>query len=204
MLLHELGIDQVVYNLRFTTIVSAHDAQPGFLACQSTDVYDRPISLVFDAAAELQDGAVVSLTDLPMRNCVNLRMLERGLVYPTFYSSMEPDLVDLFTQATCEARQRLAGLWALDRSADFWLQHPATLSEDVVILPKLFRRLTTFFEACSDYRQLTAYRKSKRDRVLIRQTGAKSDLASLTDVDPSGRRLRLTQPPEALIFDPKP
>lgn len=203
VLLHELGIDQVVYNLRFTTIIAARDAQPGFLACQATDGYDRPISLVFDAEAPLIDGAVLSLPELPMANCVNLRMLERGLVYPTFYSSMEPDLLDIFTRATCKARQQLVGLWALDRTGDFVLQHPGTLSDDVVILPKLFRRLTTFFESCSNHSDLQAYLASKHDRVLVRETGLKTDLASLTQVGEDGRHVSFAQPPETLIFDPK-
>ena len=138
-----------------------------------------------------------------MEQCANLRMARMGLAYPTFYSSMEPGLLKLFTDVTIACRKGLVGLWALDKTGGFTLRNTSTLTDDVVILPKLFRRLTTFFQECSSFEELPAYLRKTHDRVLIRQPGIKATFDQLLTISPDGRNIALTQPPENLIFDPK-
>jgi hypothetical protein len=138
-----------------------------------------------------------------MERCVNLQMTQLGLAYPTFYSSMGPELLDLFTNVARTCRAGLVGLWALDKTAGFTLRNISTVTDDLVILPKLFRRLTTFFLDCSTFEELPAYIKKSRDRVQVRSTGVKTTLDKLLTISPDGRDIALTQPPENLIFDPK-
>jgi endonuclease YncB( thermonuclease family) len=201
VLLELLGIRDVIFNLSLTQVHSAADNTNGFIATQGLDIYDRPISLVFAGAAPFNDGAEVSLSALPMSDCVNLKLAKLGLVYPTFYSTMENDLLDLFTATTKEARANRVGLWALDKTSRFTLWNTSTIRDDVVILPKLFRRLTTFFQDRSDYAELADYLKQKSDKVMIRSTGQKADLADLLSI--RGQTIEFSTQPEELIFAPK-
>jgi hypothetical protein len=201
VLLGLLGIDEVVYNLSLTQIFSARDGTDGCIASQSLDMYDRPISLVFAGDVQLVDGAEASLSELPLDKCVNVKVAKMGLVYPTFYSTMEDDLLDLFTNIATTCRQNLVGLWALDKTSDFTVWNTTTIIDDVVILPKLFRRLTTFFQASSDFSQLKDYLGTHGDRVLIRSTGKKAKLVDLLEIN--GRNIKFPHKPEDLIFDPK-
>ncbi|MFA4839752.1 MAG: thermonuclease family protein [Candidatus Neomarinimicrobiota bacterium] len=200
-LLDLLGIRNVVYNLILTKIVSAEDGAGGFIASQSLDVYNRPISLVFSNDVRLKDGDEVPLADLPMTKCVNLKMAKIGLAYPTFYSSMEDALLELFTKTAQTARKNRVGLWALDKTGNFTIWNTTTITDDIVILPKLFRRLTIFFQNCSDFDQLDGYLNKQEDRVLIRSTGQKTKFADLLKI--TGRNIQFSCQPEDLIFDPK-
>jgi len=201
VLLKLLGIEQVVYNLSLTSIYSAADGTDGFIASQSLDIYDRPVSLVFTGDAQLQDGAELPLADLPLDLCTNAQTARMGLVYPTFYSTMEDGMLSYFDGITKAARQNMVGLWALDKTPDFTLWNITTISDDIVILPKLFRRLTTFFQACSDFNQLPGYLQKQSDAVLVRSSGVKTKLAALLEIN--DRNIKFPYPPEDLIFDPK-
>ncbi|OQY81282.1 MAG: hypothetical protein B6D40_11295, partial [Anaerolineae bacterium UTCFX3] len=83
-LLKLLGIENVRYSLNVATIVDADDAQPGFIATDGLDRYDRPISLLFPASAKLTDGSLLTSDRLPLEKSVNYLLAREGLVYPTF------------------------------------------------------------------------------------------------------------------------
>lgn len=201
LLLDMLGIGDLTYNLAVTSIVAAKDGTPGYLAVLGIDGFNRPISLAFPGDTPLKDGALVEFTKLPMEKCVNLRLLKQGLAYPTFYDSMPDALMDLFAAETRKARTKKTGIWALDRSRGFHFHNADTIVNDVVILPKLFRRLTTFLQNASDYGTLAAYLQKSGDHLLVRSTGKKTDLGALIAVD--GRQISLTADPEDLVFSQK-
>ena len=112
------------------------------------------ISLVFSNDVELIDGQEVNADNLDLDSSINLQLLKLGLVYPTFYSSMERELIDTFTKVTKKTRKNKVGIWALDKTSDFTLLNKDTIQNDVIILPKLFRRLTSFFIKESNYNNL--------------------------------------------------
>ena len=114
---------------------------------------------------------------------------------------MQEELIEKFSSATKEAREGKIGIWALDRTPDFTLWNKDTIQNDIVILPKLFRRLTSFFIKKSSYDALYNYLKKSKDRVLIRSTGEKKNMHEIMEV--SGRRVKFLENPEDLIFDPK-
>jgi endonuclease YncB( thermonuclease family) len=201
VLLSQLGITNVVYNLALSSICEANDNSVGFIASRYLDTYDRPVSLVFPGDCGLTDGKEVELDQIPMDKNINLKMLSLGLVYPTFYSEMEDALMKIFSDATRQCRAGLTGLWALDRTRNFTLWNISTVSDDVVILPKLFRRLTTFFKEKSDFTQLPAYLAGTGDKVLVASTGEKTTLAKLLRI--KDRTVGLPYDPEDLVFDPK-
>jgi endonuclease YncB( thermonuclease family) len=201
VLLKWLGIQQVVYNLSLTQIYSAQDGVSGYIASQSLDMYDRPISLVFSNDVSLNDGSMMSISALPMDKCINLKLIKLGLVYPTFYSTMESSLLTIFTKAAQTARKNLVGLWALDKTSDFTIWNTETIKNDVVILPKLFRRLTAFFNDRSDFDQLANYLAAQQDEVLVRSTNQKKNLSELITIN--AHNLKCNFLPEDLIFSTK-
>lgn len=201
ILLSLLGIQDVVFNLSVTNITAAKDKTPGFLAVMGLDKFDRPVSLVFWGETKLKDGDSVDFSKLPMNQCLNLQLLKLGLAYPTYYDSMPPELMDTFTKAVKTARKNKTGIWALDRTKNFAFLNASTIVNDVVILPKLFRRLTTFLQNASDFSELGDYLKKTGDKITLRSTGAKSTLADLITID--GRRVHLATDPEDIVFDSK-
>jgi endonuclease YncB( thermonuclease family) len=201
VLLKMLGIKNIVYNIAITKISKANDGTPGVIASPALDMYERPISIVFAGDINLNDGDELNASDLPLESSINLRLLKLGLVYPTFYSSMEDELLDVFTEQTRRVRSEKIGIWALDKTKNFILWNKDTIQNDIVILPKLFRRLTSFTLKASNYDELYNYLKKTRDKVLIRSTGEKKNLYEIMEIN--GRNIKFYEDPENLIFDPK-
>ena len=201
VMLQMIGIENILYNIAFTKIVSADDGVPGFIAASALDVYQRPISLIFPGDSPLQDEDELLSHELPLEESINLKLIQLGLVYPTFYSSMQTDLIDQFSTSTKTARNDKVGIWALDKTPKFTIWNKDTIENDIVILPKLFRRLISFFEREGTYDNLEKYIKKRRDKVLVRSSGEKKKLSDLMQIN--GREIMFPEKPENLIFNPK-
>jgi endonuclease YncB( thermonuclease family) len=195
-----LGISGLKYSLSVAVIVEAADASPGFIASGGVDRYDRPVSFTFGEIAGLLDGAEVPVENLPLEESINYRLAKSGLVYPTFYTTTSPNVVERFRAAVAEARLANRGLWAIDRTPDFTLWDTRTLQEDALILPKLFRRIVSFFDDRGDLSELPAYLKQKKDRLKLWSGGPFTTLDQLVKVE--GRRVRLETPVEDMLFSP--
>ena len=128
-------------------------------------------------------------------------LLREGLVYPTFYTSTEPIVLDKFRTATERARIGGRGLWAIDRTSDFTLWDTRTIQYDILILPKLFRRLVGFFDRYQDFKELPAYMIRQQDDLQLVNNPTPRSLASLMTI--KGRRLKLKVPVEDILFSPK-
>ncbi|MBN1313345.1 MAG: hypothetical protein JXB30_18205 [Anaerolineae bacterium] len=196
-----LGIHDVVLSLSLAKVHSAKDGVKGFIASPALDMCDRPISLVFADDVQLNDGDEVTLADLPLDQCVNVKLAKKGLVYPTFYTTMEDDLLNYFAEIAAAGRKGMVGLWELDKTNDFTLSGTSTITDDIVILPKLFRRLVAFFHARSDFAHLASYLAQEEDRVLIRSTDQMAYLSDLLVVD--NRNVRLPYALDDLVFEPR-
>lgn len=201
VLLDMIDIRSLSYNIALTKIVSAEDETEGYIASTALDMYDRPISLVFSGEEDFIDGQELDVEDLPLNNSVNMKLLKLGLVYPTFYSSMPEELIQKISLETKKTRKEKIGVWALDRTDDFTLWNKDTIQNDVVILPKLFRRLTSFFIKESSYDELYNYLKKTKDKLLIRSTNEKKKMYEIIEID--GRKIKFLKKPEDLVFDPK-
>lgn len=202
-LLKLLGIENVKYSLNVTTIVDADDAQPGFIAANGLDRYDRPISLLFPASAKLTDGSILTSDRVPFEKALNYTLIREGLAYPTFYTSTDKFLAEKIRKATRLARKDERGIWAIDRTADLVLWDTRTIQEDVTIMPKLFRRLIEFCDAYADFAELPAYMARQKDNLQLWDDPTPRSLASLMTFDVSGRRMSLPTPVEDIMFSPK-
>ncbi len=199
-LLGYLKITDIEYSIAVTVITKAADGQPGFIAADGIDGYDRPISFLFGPEAPLVDGQTLTADKLPLDHCVNLRMCADGLVYPTFYTTTDPFLAKAFADATRSARENKRGIWVIDRSEDFTIWDMNTLYNDILILPKLFRRLVVFFDTKGDLADLPAYMKRNGDKLQLAD-GTKTTFDKIVEV--KGRRFKLLQKPEDVFFVPK-
>ena len=195
-----LNISDVQYSLRVTRIVGAKDQTPGFIAAAGLDGYDRPICFAFSETDDLVDSTEINADELPFEKSINYQLAHAGLVYPTFYVGLDMGIVEKFRGVVSEARADSRGVWAIDRTHGFTLWNTRTVQEDVIILPKLFRRFVSFFDRRSQYEEFPAYLKSNKDPVQLVTDGTKSSLAELLDQD--GRYYGLTVKPEDIIFIP--
>ncbi len=197
-LLELLGITDVEYNLVVTEIVKAKDAAPGYIVSAGVDVFDRPISFLFDASVKLTDGAVLTAEQIPFEKSINYRLAEDAIVYPTFYTTLEPAVIETFRQVFKRVKNTRQGLWAIDRTAGFRMLNPATIMDDVIIMPKLFRRFISFFKARGNMNEFKEYVRTNNEKVLWNgQQQLFSDLISV-----SGNLFRFKASPEDLVFAP--
>jgi hypothetical protein len=200
-LLELLGITGVKYSLSVTHIVDARDKTPGFIATGGLDGNDRPISYVFPADTSLSDGASLEHSQLPIDESVNFLLARAGLVYPTFYTTTDAGITDKIRAVVARARGTRRGIWAIDRTSDFTLWDTRTIQEDILILPKLFRRLVAFFDGHGDFDELKQYLDKQKDNLVLRDGRKYKSLAELMTIE--DRRIRLNVPPEEILFNPK-
>jgi endonuclease YncB( thermonuclease family) len=200
-LLEMLNINTVVYSLSMTQIVDADDGKAGFIASADVDRFGRPVSYVFPKSATLTDGAVMDSETLPIEDSVNFQLAREGLVYPTFYTTTDKTFADKIRAVVTRARKTKRGIWSIDKTSDFTLYDIRTLEEDVLLMPKLFRRLVSFFDNYSDFGKLQEYMAKQRDNLVLADGTKKKSLADLMKF--SGRRIQMKTPIEDILFSPK-
>jgi endonuclease YncB( thermonuclease family) len=196
-----LQITTVTYSLGLTQIVDANDGKPGFIASATTDQFGRPISYVFPKTAPLIDGTVMDSETLPIEDSVNFQLAREGLVYPTFYTTTDRLIAEKIRAVVARARKTKRGIWSIDRTSNFILLDIRTLQEDNLIMPKLFRRLVTFYDSYSEFNKLPDYMKKQRDNLVLWDGTKKRSLADLMTFD--GRRIQMKTPIEDILFSPK-
>jgi endonuclease YncB( thermonuclease family) len=200
-LLEMLNIKSVVYSIGITQIVDADDGKSGFIASATTDRFGRPVSYLFPKKARLTDGAVMESSALPVEDSINFQLAREGLVYPTFYTTTDRVFAEKIRAVISRSRKTKRGIWSIDRTSDFSLWDVRTLQEDILILPKLFRRLISFIEGYADYGQLETFMRKQRDNLQLWDGTRKKSLADLMLF--SGRRIQMSTPVEDILFSPK-
>jgi endonuclease YncB( thermonuclease family) len=200
-LLELLGFTNVVRDGE-TVTGATPDATPGYILTRFADKYGRPVSLAYAGATDRPDQQPV-FTDVGLlRGSVNYQLLSEGLVYPTFYSRLYPDLRADLTVAAAEARGSKAGVWASDATTSgATIQTLADLTDRLVIMPKLFRRLAEYFALGAGDVSLAgfmAFLASHNDRLYVISDGHVTGFDTVVEVD--GRTVRLTRDITDLIF----
>jgi len=200
-MLEFLNIRIKSYNLNFTKITNAQDGAPGFIVSSEVDGFDRPISFAFTGNADLKDGAELAPDKLPVKSSFNYKLVKEGLAYPCFYYGFDPGILREFQKAVKTARDARRGIWAIDRTKGFTFWHPKTIREDVIILPKLFRRLISFMESMSSIDELPAYLKDTGDYLRVFGNPEQTRLDKLIEI--SNNHIALSTELEQIEFRPK-
>jgi hypothetical protein len=177
------------------------DRLPGFLLTRGADLYGRCVALAGRGDAPGRSGAQINVNLTLLRRTANHRLMATGLAYPTFYLKLFPDLRRELAKQAQQARPK-TGVWALDRTQKgIEVKSLATLTDDAVILPKLFRRLVDYLTLNDDDPTLAgfpAYLAQREDRVFILSTGHYTGFDYVVEV--KKQVVRLTTAPEDLVF----
>jgi predicted dehydrogenase len=98
------------------------------------------------------------------------------------------------------AREAQLGVWAEDRTnAGFEVEGLDSITEEHVVMPKLFRRLAEYLEAGGSVAGFKEFLEAKDEEVIVISTVHPTHFDTVVEVE--GNTVRLTEPPENLIFE---
>jgi endonuclease YncB( thermonuclease family) len=203
-LLDWLGFTGVVRDGEKVTAVD-NDERPGFILTRGADKYGRCVALIGRGDPPVPSGQAFHVGIDQLRETANHRLISTGLAYPTYYTNLYVELRGELTDQVATARQAGEGVYAGDRTQDgVTVESLATLTDEAVILPKLFRRLADYLQLNGDDPSLAgfdAFLTQQDDQLWVIATGQKTGLDNLVDV--SGQTVKLKRRPEELVFEEK-
>lgn len=201
-LLEFLGFERVTRQQDEEVTSSIPEKVPGYILSRCGDRNGRCVSFAFAGDAPKADGAQVRVRPEWIQESVNLHLLRSGLAYPGFFCKLYPELREEMAIAVRKARENRDGIWEKDlTNTGFELKDLRTLTRDVVMLPKLFRRLIDYLasnEGSLSLKKFKGYLEDCGDRVYLATQDKVIELASILEV--KGQTLKLVVPPESLIF----
>jgi hypothetical protein len=199
-LLQGLGITDVQWDVLRTRITEANDGTEGYIISRIVEPNRRPVAFVFTGAPPAADGSSIFLDVDLLRQSLNYQSLAAGLAYPTYYKGLFPDLRTALTEASNHARQVNLGIWSEDRTnTGFAVKGPESISEEHVILPKLFRRLAEYLEVGGSVVGFKEFLELKAEGITIISAAHFTHFDTVVEVD--GNVVRMTEPPENLVFE---
>lgn len=204
-LLDLLGFTQVTRDDQGTVTSTTPAERPGYIFTNFADKYGRAVATAYAGrrGGRAADGSSVYVQPDEVLRSVNARLLADGWVYPTFYSQLYVDIREQLTQVAVDARKAGKGVWAQDSTlTGFRLTSRKQLTDELVILPKLFRRLAEYLSLDETGKvglsRFTEFLTAHNDRLYTVPSGQATSFATL--VERNGQTLRLTLPPEQIIF----
>ncbi|KAA9166376.1 thermonuclease family protein [Amycolatopsis acidicola] len=204
-LLSHLGFKKVTRDEDGTVTASTPDRVPGHIMTRFADKYGRAVAIAFPGqrSGRAADGSEVNLDAKGLRASANYTLLADGLVYPTFYSKLYLDLRQAMSEAAVAAREAGKGVWADDvTGTGFRLKSRTQLRDELVILPKLFRRLVDYLgldeSGGVSLAGFADYLDTRDDRLFTVPAGHATELATLVEV--KRQNVRLTVEPEQIVF----
>jgi hypothetical protein len=199
-LLAELGIKQIAFDAAGIKVIAAEDGTRGYILARKAEKYRRPVSFVFADDTDEEDGAQVFLHADRLEDSANYKLAQAGLAYPTYYTGLFYDLRQKLTSAVEQARQAGGkGIWVGDSTnSGFIVSSLTSVTEDEVILPKLFRRIINYMGAGGSIDGFKEYLAANPDPVMVLGTCHFTNLDTFIEV--TGQQVRLTIEPEELVF----
>jgi hypothetical protein len=197
-LLSSLGIDDVVWNGSKSEILYAEDGTEGYILSRTTEKNRRPVAFVFGGGIDETNGSEVSLNSDLLKKSLNYRLMAKGLVYPMYYNGLFCELRAEFTRAVSEAKSEGKGLWPQDKTNAGFSANLENLTEQSIILPKLFRRIVEHASASEDAGDFKKFLASSCEPLVKTPQVHFTRLDAVVETD--GDLVRLTEAPEDLIF----
>ncbi|MGE5765486.1 MAG: hypothetical protein ACM3ZF_16965, partial [Mycobacterium leprae] len=202
-LLTMLGFDQVERDEHGTVTAADPDRRTGYILTRFADKYGRAVAFAFAGPRDGGTGAPVFLDVPELQHSVNHRLLSAGWVYATFYSKLFVDLRGELARVAVAARTASLGIWQDDATlSGFTLTSRQQLQDELVILPKLFRRLADYLTldetAGVDLAGFPAFLAARDDRVFTIPDGHATGFDNLLRVE--GQTVALTRRPEEVVF----
>jgi endonuclease YncB( thermonuclease family) len=208
ILLEQTGFGDVQFFDDKPFVVEAVEHHPirGYLLSNGLGTFGRIVAFVYTGDHPDLDGSSIFVTPGMLDDSLNAFMLRQGQAYASFYLSLPAELREHLRGIVSQARAAGDGLWAAATatttlSAD--IPGPDQLQE-LVIWPKLFRRLASFFQdGRTDLADLDAWlREDPRDRDdrLLLPNGELGNMHDLIVDD--GSRVSLAHAPEDIVIVP--
>ncbi len=207
-----LGFRNVKFFAEQPNKVQSVDANPlpGHVIANGIESNGRLLGLVYAGAGNLPDGDKPFVDAALLDRSINAKLVAAGLAYVEPYDTMPISLVKHLRGVIAHARQARAGMFPEE---DVSTNNAAAIAdlaalENLIMWPKLFRRLLTFFaEGNANLGQFDAWIREDpihRDDSLRLPDGEKGNMHDAFDIE--GNSLKLTFNPEDLLIapDPKP
>ena len=183
-----------------------HHPVPGYLLSNGLDTYGRTIAFLFTGNHPDVDGSSIFVAPEMLDNSLNAYLLRQGHAYPAFYLSLPAELREHLRAIAAASRAAGTGLWAeatatTDQSA---MITSADVLQELVIWPKLFRRLAAFYQDGNDNLAgldtwLRADPRDRDDRLLL----PNMELGNMHDfINVNGNNVRLAYRPEDIVVVP--
>jgi endonuclease YncB( thermonuclease family) len=212
-LLRLLGFTNVVFFADLPNKVQAadQDALRGHVLANGIDANGRLIAFVYTGDHDGPDGSSVFVHEALVDQSLNAVLLAAGHAYPAFYGTLPATLRTHLAELSRAARaaQPPAGLWPRSTADPGGATTVAALAalEQLVIWPKLFRRLVPYLAAgFTDFDGFDAWLRADpvhRDDALFLldrlEPGNMHDV-----VRGAGQQIQLTVWPEEFIIEPDP
>jgi hypothetical protein len=178
----------------------AHDGTRGYILSRALEVHGRPVSFAFADEPTGADGSKLTLKAALLKKSLNYKSLASANAYPLFYDTLFAALRATFAQAVQAARADKKGLWKHDRSTKgLAAVSEADLEQRGVIFPKVFRRLTSYFDGgASGLSGFLPWLAKTKEQVLDLTTGNFTHLDNVLAV--KNGKIRLTRQPEELVI----
>jgi len=199
-LLKGLNITNVEWNEARTKVTAANDGTEGHILSREVEENGRPVAFVYAGTPLEEDGSEIFLDADRMSESLNQQALEEGFAYPTYYKGLFHDLREALTETVARAREAKRGVWAEDRTnAGFEVVGLDSITNEHVILPKLFRRLAEYLQAGGSVGGFKEFLKAKEEEIIVISTVHPTHFDTVVEVE--GNRVRMTERPENLIFE---
>jgi hypothetical protein len=200
-MLQEVGVGNVVVNSQGIVMLADNEGARGYILARHVDKHSRPVAFVYAGDPPVVNGSRFHLDVAHLKKSVNYRLIEAGLVYPTYYPGLFPDLRAALTEAVVEARQAGRGVWAHDKTNKGVDVYDLTAVMDRnVILPKLFRRIVDYMDGGGGIEGFDDYLAAKQEQVLMLPEGHFTHFDNIVNIE--GITVSLSRPPEDLVFMP--
>ena len=187
----------------------------GHLLANGIESNGRVLALVYPGDSTLPeiDGDRVFVDEVLLGKSLNAALVTRGLAYAELYSTMPLALITEMRTLIAAARAggddgAGLGLWPVEDVSKGKRAQITGLNDlsNLVIFPKLFRRLVPYFRAgftgLSEFDTWLRADPVRRDDRALLPTGEIGNLHDLFDVSSDG--IELVFQPEDLMFDPDP
>ncbi len=145
-LLSQMGFNNYIYNDNDTITDAVPQEIRGGILSNSAEANGRPVSYVFleTDLEPYRDGERIVLDNALLAKSMNVKVLQAGMAYYTVYSS-QSESRRIYMQTIAEqARDAGLGIWAVDKTSEFMLNSFEDVTNNQLILPKLFRRCVVY------------------------------------------------------------
>jgi len=203
VLLNEMNFGLVTYS--GMTVTNVQRKVRGAVLARQAERHGRPISyLLWESDADgLNDGDMVDVGPNLLKLTLNHLMLERGMAFPLFYTSMPAEHIQVFWAAAKTARDGEIGMWPQDVTKLFELVTEASIGPDgQLVFPKLFRRCTDYLHDIDHENfvgSLTEWMQSHQQNDPVRVAGA-AQVPFSSLITQEGSTMRLNGDPLDMVF----